>query len=81
MVGRRQAGDDLAGTGPSGPAADVTVGTILFGMDNGYRMAPGGKVGHMLCHGLRCPVLGVTAEYSVIELTQAPGVGREEPLG
>ena len=72
-VGDLRAGDDLAGAGPDGLAADATTGVVLFGMDNGYRpaAAPGGAT--MLCRGRRCPVLAVSAEYTVVDLTGVPG--------
>jgi alanine racemase len=70
-VGRRRAGDDLSGTGPEGVDADATVGVVLIGMDNGYRPAPSPGA-YMLCHGRRCPVLGVSAEYTVIDLSGVP---------
>ena len=41
-------------------------------MDNGYRQGPGSGEAFMLCHGRRCAVLGVSAEYTVIDLT---GIG------
>jgi len=71
-VGRRKRGDDLARSGPGGLAADATVGVVLIGMDNGYRAAsvPGAV---MLWRGVPCPVLGVSAEYTVIDLSAAPG--------
>ncbi len=71
-IGRRRVGDDLPGAGPSGLDHDATVGVILFGMDNGYRQGPGSGEAFMLCHGRRCAVLGVSAEYTVIDLT---GIG------
>lgn len=51
------------------PSAERT-GVILFGVDNGFRMptAPGA---YMLCRGKRCAVVGVSAEYTVIDLTNA----------
>jgi alanine racemase len=70
-IGHRKEGDDLAGTGPDGLAADATVGVILFGMDNGYREGPVGTA-YMLCHGRRCKVLSVSAEYTVIDLAHVP---------
>lgn len=71
-VAQRRKGDDLYGSSPAGLAADGIAGTILFGMDNGYRPAAAGNVAHMLCHGRRCPVLSVSAEYTVIDLTATP---------
>jgi alanine racemase len=64
-VGRRMPGDDLAG----GCGRDTPIGVIVFGMDNGYRPAPLGRQAAMLCHGRHCPVLGVSAEYTVIDLS------------
>jgi alanine racemase len=71
-VGQRRRGDDLARSGPGGATADSTTGVVLIGMDNGYR-APAGGDAVMLCRGTRCPVLGVSAEYTVIDLTGVPG--------
>jgi alanine racemase len=71
-VGQRRRGDDLLRAGPGGAAADSTAGVVLIGMDNGYRAAAGGDA-FMLCRGTRCPVLGVSAEYTVIDLTAVPG--------
>ncbi len=71
-VGRRRRGDDVWGAGPGGLAADATVGVVLIGMDNGYRASAGGDAS-MLCRGVRCPVLSVSAEYTVIDLSAVPG--------
>jgi alanine racemase len=48
-------------------------------MDNGFRPAAAGQTAMMLCHGLRCPVLSVSAEYAVIDVSQLehPRVGDE----
>ena len=73
-IGHRKRGDDLPGTGSAGLEADATVGVILLGMDNGYRSGPAGADAYMLCHGLRCPVLSISAEYVVIDLTDVPNV-------
>ena len=73
-IGRRFAGDDLPGTGPSGVATDATVGVILFGIDNGYRDGPTGSAAYMLCRGRRCPVLSVSAEYTIIDVSAVPDV-------
>jgi alanine racemase len=71
-VGHRRRGDDLARAGPGGVLADATTGVVLIGMDNGYR--PASKPGtFMLCRGVRCPVLGVSAEYTVVDLSAVPG--------
>jgi alanine racemase len=70
-VGQRRRGDDLLRAGPGGAATDSTAGVVLIGMDNGYRPAASGDA-FMLCRGSRCPVLGVSAEYTVIDLTAVP---------
>ncbi len=71
QIGLRRAGDDLIG----GSSRDDRTGVILFGMDNGYSPAAGAGVAHMLCRGRRCAVLGVSAEYAVIRLTDLPDAG------
>ena len=71
-IGNRHKGDDLPGTGTGGLAADATVGVILFGMDNGYRHGPAGTPAYMLCRGRRCAVLSVSAEYTVVDLSDVP---------
>jgi alanine racemase len=68
-IGRRQAGDDMIGTGEGGLAAAATTGVVLLGMNNGLRPAVPGKTAMVLCHGQRCPVLAVSAEYAVIDLS------------
>jgi alanine racemase len=71
-VGQRRRGDDVWGAGPGGLAADATVGVVLIGMDNGYRSSAGSGA-YMLCRGRRCPVLSVSAEYTVIDVSAVPG--------
>jgi alanine racemase len=73
-VGRREVGDDLIGTGPEGATEARTVGVILFGIDNGYRPARGGEPAAMLVRGRRCAVLAVSAEYTVIDVTDVADV-------
>lgn len=72
-IGRRRKGDDLPGAGADGIEADATVGVVLFGMDNGYREGHTGTPAYMLCRGRRCAVLSVSAEYTVVDLTDVPG--------
>lgn len=67
-VGRRGAGDDLAG---GAVARDVRTAVLLLGIDNGYAYAPGAT---MLVRGRRCPVLSVTAEYTVLDVSTVPDV-------
>ena len=79
-IGRRYAGDDLAGAGSQRLAADATVGVILFGMDNGYHAGPAGGDAYMLCHGRRCRVLSVSAEYTVIDIGSVPDASVGDPV-
>jgi len=76
-VGHRHKGDDLPGTGPGGLDSGATVGVILFGMDNGYRHGPAGTAAYMLCRGQRCAVLSVSAEYTIVDLSDLsnPAIG------
>jgi alanine racemase len=78
-IGHRRRGDDLIGSPPGGLTSDATTGVILFGMDNGFRPAAAGQTAVMLCHGKRCPVLSVSAEYAVIDVShlEHPRVGDE----
>ncbi|MEO7369342.1 MAG: alanine racemase [Ilumatobacteraceae bacterium] len=79
-VGRRYKGDDLAGTGPAGLAADATVGVILLGIDNGYTPGRADGRAYMLCRGQRCAVLSVSAEYTVIDITGVTGAVVGDPI-
>ncbi len=54
----------------AGPSASRT-GVILFGIDNGYGRSGGTAV--VVCRGVRCPVLSVTAEYTVLDLSAVAG--------
>ena len=78
-IGHRRRGDDLIGSPTGGLASDATTGVVLFGMDNGFRPAAAGQTAMMLCHGQRCPVLSVSAEYAVIDVShlEHPRVGDE----
>ena len=68
-IGDRKQGDDLASTNSDGLDADATTGVVLLGMDNGYMPAAAGQTGQVLCRGQRCPVLAVSCEYTVIDLS------------
>ncbi len=50
----------------------LTSAVILLGMDNGYRRGPTATDGFVLCRGVHCPVMGVSAEYTVIDVTALP---------
>ncbi len=72
-VGRYEVGDDLLRSAPGGETEARTVGVILLGMDNGYRSARGGESAEVLVGGHRCPVLSVSAEYTVVDVTDVAG--------
>ncbi len=64
-LGRRETGDVLAtGVAPR----PVRTAVLLLGIDNGYDFAHGASV---LLGGRRCPVVSVTAEYTVVDITEA----------
>jgi alanine racemase len=67
-VGRREPGDDLAAGQPNAVARTAV---LLLGIDNGYELSAGASV---LLRGSRCPVLSVTAEYTVIDTSSLPEV-------
>jgi alanine racemase len=71
-LGRYEVGDDLLRSPPGGETEARRVGVILLGMDNGYRAAKGDEPAKMLLRGRRCPVLGVSAEYTVVDVTGVP---------
>ena len=62
--------DDLAIYSQYMLPSAMRTGVILFGVDNGFRMPPAPGA-YMLCRGKRCAVLGVSAEYTVIDLANA----------
>ncbi|MEP7115690.1 MAG: alanine racemase C-terminal domain-containing protein, partial [Ilumatobacteraceae bacterium] len=72
QIGQRRRGDDLPGTRSTGLDRDATTGVILFGMDNGYREGLASVGAYMLCRGRRCPILSVSAEYTVVDLSGVP---------
>jgi alanine racemase len=67
-VGQREPGDVLAAK-PATRSQQTAV--LLLGVDNGYEFAAGD---HVLLRGRRCPVLSVTAEYTVVDVSNLPDV-------
>ncbi|MCU1393058.1 MAG: alr [Ilumatobacteraceae bacterium] len=67
-IGARERGDDLA---PGLPDTAMRTAVLLLGIDNGYELAAGASV---LLRGVRCPVLSVNAEYTVIDTSSLPDV-------
>ncbi len=66
-VGRREPGDDDLAAEP--PGAVVRTAVLLLGIDNGYELSAGASV---LLRRVRCPVLSVTAEYTVVDTSSLP---------
>ena len=65
-IGRLEPSDDLA----AGPIDSVLrTAVLLLGIDNGYDLSAGASV---LLRGNRCPVLSVTAEYTVVDASSLP---------
>lgn len=67
-VRRSEPDDDLA-AGPLDAALHTAV--LLLGIDNGCELSPGAAA---MLGGRRCPVLSVTAEYTVIDTSALRGV-------
>src|SRR5262249_11567057 len=65
---------DLVGRFYNRAGADPTkikrTGVVLIGAANGYNITRNSRQTAMLVRGQRVPVLGVSMEYSVIDLTQ-----------
>ena len=54
-------------------------GVVPFGRSDGNRVAVAGKLAYMLLHGVKVPVLGVSLEHSVLDLSAVnnPKIGDE----
>lgn len=52
----------------------IKTAVILYGMDNGFTPARDGKMARVLIHQTFCPVIAVSAEYSVIDISNCPSV-------
>jgi alanine racemase len=70
-IAEHKAGDDIAVSGYLNLENAKKTGVILFGLDNGFRI-PADKSAYMLCGGKKCGIISVTAEYTVIDLTEVP---------
>jgi alanine racemase len=60
------------------PTAVRRVGIFLLGIENGYGSPVHGARASVLIRGRRAPVLGVTAEYTVVDLTHLPDASLED---
>lgn len=54
------------------------VGVLPIGMRDGLRNARAGASAAVLVHGHRAPVLGVSLEHTIVDLSTVPGVGAGE---
>ncbi|MCG7626077.1 alanine racemase [Epibacterium sp. Ofav1-8] len=66
-INHRWPGDDLPTPVAEGAGIDTAV--VLYGMANGYASAAEGRTSVMLCRGQECPVLGVSAEYTILDIS------------
>jgi alanine racemase len=69
-IAHHQPGDDLVISGQYTLRSAMRTGVILFGRDNGFR-TPAVPDAYVLCRGKRCAIVGVSAEYTVIDLANA----------
>lgn len=70
---RRYADDASVGTsGKVDLKAGAVLGTIPIGLHEGYRAGTAGQTPYMLVGGKRVPVISVTQEYCVLDLTRHP---------
>jgi alanine racemase len=60
------------------PTAVRRIGIFLLGIENGYGSPVHGAPANVLIRGRRAPVLGVTAEYTVVDLTHLPDASLED---
>jgi alanine racemase len=66
-IAHHSLGDDLVISGLYTLRNAMRTGVILFGRDNGFR-TPAVPNAYVLCRGKRCAIIGVSAEYTVIDL-------------
>ncbi|MSO93500.1 MAG: alanine racemase [Rhodospirillales bacterium] len=78
-VGRQAGGRGALSGGKFVPQTDITTGVVAVGLFDGYRPPAPGKKAFMLFRGRRVPVLGVSLEYTVLDLStlEAPAIGEE----
>ncbi|HMO29884.1 alanine racemase [Enterovirga sp.] len=70
---RRYASDVTAGTsGKLSLKQGSMLGTVPIGLHEGYRPAAPGQQARMLIDGIRVPVISVSQEYTVLNLTDHP---------
>lgn len=69
---------ECVGYGPRTPLErDTPIGTLAVGWADGYHQTLQG-VGHALLRGRRCPVLAISANSAMVDLTGVDGVARDD---
>jgi alanine racemase len=76
-IGRRPAGKPIGMNGDLIPASDLTVGVVPFGLADGYHRPISGRNATMLFRQHRVRVLGVSLEYTLLDLSEV----RDATLG
>jgi alanine racemase len=79
-VGRRRAGEGFLTGGKLIAQSDLMTGVVPIGMFDGYRRPAKGEKPAMLMRGRRVPVLGVSLEYTTLDLTGVDGPERGEEV-
>jgi len=81
-IGHHAPGADLAIAGRYGSAGASIVGVLPLGLGDGMPALPAGAAPAALVRGARAPVVGVSLEHMVLDLTAVPGpaIGDEVAL-
>jgi alanine racemase len=68
-IGLRPAGGRMGVNGALVLPSSLVVGVVPFGIADGYRRPVGGRSAVMWLRGRRVPVLGISLEYTLLDLT------------
>ena len=69
-LGHRPAGKPIGMNGTLIPASDLTVGVVPFGLADGYHRPISGRTAAMMIRQHRVRVLGVSLEYTLLDLSE-----------
>jgi alanine racemase len=75
-IGLRRAGGAYGVDGAATAARDTLVGILPIGLADGYRPSVAGATAHVVLRGQRIPVIAVSLEYTLIDLT---GIAEVKP--
>jgi alanine racemase len=73
-VGLRRAGQSYGVDGAASPARDTTLGILPIGVADGYRPTVSGATAQVVLRSRRVPVIAVSLEYTLIDVTDVRGV-------